>query len=629
MCGIAGFIDHQNQSSKAILEKMAHTLQHRGPDDNGALFKATDSGQIGLGHQRLSIIDISEAGHQPMTYKQWTLVFNGEIYNYQAIKTELQQEGHNFFTQSDTEVILHAYEAWGMDCLEAFRGMFAFVLYDQQEQKLWCCRDRLGVKPFYYYSNDGLFLFASELKAFHQHPRFEKNINAAALNSYFDFGYIPAPMSIFKHTHKLNPGHWLMYDLNNQEQKINSYWSAATHYQEPKLSIPYAEAKVEVHKRLQEAFAYRMVADVPVGVFLSGGYDSTAVTSILQASQTEQLKTFTIGFEEGNNEAPYARATAAHLGTDHHELICTTPEAQEIIPQVPHFYDEPFADSSAIPTMLVSRFAREHVTVALSADGGDELFSGYQRYKKLQSYQSLLNSVPKAIKPLMARLALQLSHGVPDKWIHRRHHLEGLASSVQKDLARQQADLYKWMHWLPRKYLRKILRSGEIDYLAPIGAHFPLQDPREHPMLVDTLQYLPDDILTKVDRATMSVSLEGRDPLLDHHLIEYLAQLPYHYKQGQLGGKQLLKDIVHDYVPSKMMDRPKAGFSIPFTSWFRGDLKETLDHYFSEKKLEQSKWLNPSFVYQLHQQFKEGRLHYTPLIWKLLVFQMWWEEWME
>ena len=323
MCGIAGFIDYQNSSSESVLRSATDILSHRGPDGSGYAFKQLDDCQIGLGHRRLSIIDLSNAASQPMSYKHFSIVFNGEIYNYAEIKTVLLQKGHQFETHSDTEVIIHAWEEWGGAMIDQFIGMFAFVIYDSLKKEVTCYRDRAGVKPFYYYWHEGLFLFSSELKSFHQHPRFKKVINKEAIHQYFQYGYIMAPLSIFEHTHKLIPGHYLQFSIEKKLLQINKYWDVFDAYNKPKLDISEAEAKSKLHELLISACNYRMVADVPVGVFLSGGYDSTAVTALIQSQQTEKLKTFTIGFhEEDHNEAVFAKEVASHLKTDHTEYYC-------------------------------------------------------------------------------------------------------------------------------------------------------------------------------------------------------------------------------------------------------------------------------------------------------------------
>lgn len=630
MCGITGFIDFQKNASKEVLGRMVDTLKHRGPDDSGLELYRSECATIGLGQTRLSIIDLSPGGRQPMEFQNLAIVYNGEIYNYREIKKELKAKGHQFKSASDTEVILHAFSEWGPGCVERFIGMFAFVIYDSSLNKMYAFRDRAGVKPFYYYQKNGLFLFGSEMKAFHQHPSFEKEIDLSALRSYFDFGYIPAPYSIFLDVKKLEPGSYLEVHLQDNRTKIVEYWRAADYYKMPKFNIGYQEAKKELHSLLESSFRYRMVADVPVGVFLSGGYDSTAVAAILQSGMSQKLKTFTIGFEEGNNEAPFAKQTAGFLGTDHHELICTADEAQDIIPSLPYYYDEPFADSSAIPTMLVSRFAREHVTVALSADAGDELFAGYRSYPDLINKLKWMNLIPGTLKRPSATVFSGLASMTPDYKPALKHKLDGLSSALNRDRYKEAAELFRKANCLPGSYMGNMFSHIPDEYptkfnLDTNGFHHET----EIAMAVDYLSYLQNDILTKVDRATMSVSLEGRDPLVDHRLLEISARLPFDFKYDGRSTKRILKDIVHEYVPKEMMDRPKSGFSLPIYSWLRGDLSWMIDEYLNERELSGSGLFNVPFLLKQVELYKEDKLHYSPLIWKLLMFQMWYKKWMD
>ena len=631
MCGLTGFVDFAKGTSPFCLQTMTDTLAHRGPDANGVRILDTPHAQIGLGHARLSILDLSSDGKQPMSYRHLSIVFNGEIYNYKELKQELKKQGHQFITRTDTEVILHAFDAWGEQAIDRFIGMFSIAIYNAKTEKLSLFRDRAGVKPMYYFEKNGFFLFGSELKALMGHPQFKKEIDSSVLLPYFQLGYIPAPHTIFKNCYKLKPGHRLDYNMSSKSYSSMPYWNVRDYYASPKLSMDYPEAKDALSDLLVSAFQYRMVSDVPVGVFLSGGYDSTAVASILQANQLERIKTFTIGFEEGNNEAPFAKQTAAHLGTDHYEYICTTAEAQKIIPQLPYFYDEPFGDSSAIPTSLVSQLARKEVTVALSADGGDEIFCGYTSYFNLERQLARLNQVPSALKPVLSAIAGSVS--ITNKLVSPalQHKAHTALTSLDKNDYRQASQLFQKMKEKPLSYLRKFFSKDVGQVSSPYDIDYKsFASPLEGAMAADYLSYLPDDILTKVDRSTMSVSLEGRDPLLDHRIIEFAARLPLDYKYGGgKNGKRILKDIVHDYVPQKMMDRPKAGFSLPIYSWLRGDLSYLVEEYLSETALARSGLFNVSFVRKQVALFMDRKLHYSPLIWYLLMFQMWWSEWME
>lgn len=629
MCGITGFIDFSNNTSPAVLNKMTATLKHRGPDDYGTELYSTENATVGLGQTRLSIIDLSPAGHQPMIYKNLVLVFNGEIYNYREIKEKLKEVGHRFKSTSDTEMILHAFDEWGSQCVEKFIGMFAFVIYDKNKEKLFAFRDRAGVKPFYYYHKNGMFIFGSELKALMKNPFFDKKIDLSALKTYFNLGYIPTPYCIFENTGKLEPGSYLQYDIDKNQLNKFTYWRSLDYYKKPKLNLEYDEAKEELHDLLKSSFNYRMVADVPVGVFLSGGYDSTAVTAILQNSTSSNLKTFTIGFEEGNNEAPFARKIANHLGTNHHEFTCTTKEAQEIIPSLPYYYDEPFADSSAIPTILVSRFAREYVTVALSADAGDELFAGYKSYPDLNDKLKLLNKIPDFLKNPSSSLFSGLSSLVPATQPALHHKLDGISRALNSNKLQQAADLFRIANSLPKIYSNHLFDQNSREYKTDFELDTSdFNSEIEIAMAVDYQSYLQNDILTKVDRATMSVSLEGRDPLVDHRLLEFAARLPLKYKYDGKTTKKILKDIVYEYLPKDMMDRPKMGFSLPIYSWLRGELSYLIDEYLSKDELAKSGFFNVPFVAEQVDLFKKNKLHYSPLIWKFLMFQMWYKRWM-
>ena len=628
MCGIAGVISFNSKTERAVLNAMIKTLNHRGPDNQGIIQKIIGSVNIGLAHARLSIIDLSMSASQPMTYKHFTIVYNGEIYNYKRIKTVLEKLGHKFCTNSDTEVILHAFEEWGTLALDKFIGMFSFALLDEKNRRVYFFRDRTGVKPLYYFWNNDTFLFGSELKAITSYPAFIKKINAEALGYYFKMGYIPAPLSIYQNTFKLKPGHFATLNLESHNFKINKYWDPLEYLKRPKLNIDYEEAKVTTKDLLISSCNYRMIADVPVGVFLSGGYDSTAVSAILQKDRTEKLKTFTIGFEEGNNEAPFAKETANYLGTDHTEYICTTKEAQNLTPQLSYFYDEPFADSSAIPTMLVSELAKNKVTVALSADGGDEIFAGYTRYISFKNNNETLNKLKRFSNSLSAKV-LNFGARALKNESFIKHRLDYLAQLFNTDKDMRASSLFEGSMAMSDTIFRNLIKDMEYP---PLLFNFNINefsDPIVIAQAIDYQSYLPNAILTKVDRASMSVSLESREPLLDHQLFEFVAQLPSNYKYDGLTTKRILKDIVHQYIPKEMMNRPKAGFSLPIANWLRGDLKYLLDEYLNESTLQKSKIFNVHYVTYLLELFEKKQLHDESLIWRILQFQMWFQKWMK
>jgi asparagine synthase (glutamine-hydrolysing) len=636
MCGIAGFIDFNKKSNKEHIDAMNDTLYHRGPDGGNSILIENENYVAGLGHRRLAIIDVSTSANQPMPFNHLWITFNGEIYNFQEIKDELKQLGHTFKTLSDTEVILHAFTQWGEKCVDKFIGMFAFVILDTESQHITCIRDRAGVKPFFYYWHNNVFLYASELKAFHKHPAFVKEINIDAVAAFLQYGNVPTPHCIFKHSYKLKPGHILNLDLSKTNTKpiTKSYWSVYTAYNSPKVDISFNEAKAKTEAILKSACEYRMVSDVPVGVFLSGGYDSTCVAALLQKDRSTPLKTYTIGVPDiGLNEAPYAKDTAKILGTDHTEVMCTEKEVLEGIYQLPYYYDEPFADSSALPTTLVSKIARKEVTVALSADAGDEVFAGYNRYDYLLRYRNKLANIPSLFRNSAAGLMdLIPSEAIPVlkhkynfhnryekmKGILRNPSEESIMLSLSQQFTDKQVKDYIKPNFqtLQTAYQSTELSKNTFSSLAYMQA-------------IDYQTYLVDDILQKVDRATMTASLEGREPFLDHRVIEWAATLPDAYKYNNGNKKYIVKEIVHQYVPQSTMDRPKMGFAIPIASWLSNELKELVDSYISEEKITNQGIFHWEAIAELKHNFFKGKKELDYKIWYVLMFQMWYEKWME
>ena len=632
MCGIVGFIDFSSQSTEHLLLDLTNTLSHRGPDGSGAKLFKQDNTAIGLGHRRLSILELSELGKQPMQFDNYWITFNGEIYNFLEIKTELVELGHAFISHSDTEVILHAYQEWKEKALHKFIGMFAFCIFNQQNNEFFIARDRTGIKPLFYSFQDQLFIFGSELKALSKHPQFNKKINQNAVAAFMQFGNIPQPHCIYQNTYKLKAGHFITFSLKDDLSKIKQtcYWNVYEHYNKPKLTINYNEAKEQTHTLLKNAFELRMIADVPVGIFLSGGYDSACVAAILQNKRTEKLKTFTIGVPDiGLNEAPFAKNVAQHLGTEHFEYNCTEKEATELIDQLPHYFDEPFADSSALPTMLVSLMAKKEVTVALSADGGDEIFAGYNRYDFISKYQTKLQRIPGVIRKTGASIMdIVPSNALPVlkhkynfhnryeklKGLLRNPSNENIMLSVSEQFTQNQLkQLFTHsISSLDTAYTSKLLNkdASSLSYM----------------MAIDYETYLPDDILQKVDRATMFASLEGREPFLDHRIIEFAAQLPDDYKYYKGEKKRIIKDIVHEYIPKEIMDRPKMGFAIPIANWMHTSLKELVESHLSQEKIERQGIFNWTFVHRLKSNFYTGKKELDTKIWYLLMFQMWYEK---
>jgi len=632
MCGIAGFVDFRNGASGDSLAAMTGCAPHRGPDGSGTRILQTPQAGVGLGHRRLAIIDPGTASDQPMTYRHLHLVFNGELYNYQELREELRAKGHQFATGSDTEVLLHCWEEWGEAAIDRWRGMFAFALFDERQQELICVRDRPGTKPFFYCYNDDLFLFGSELKNLMAHPAFARRIDPPALAAYLRFGYVPQPYSIFQHTRKLAPGHLLRFSIRSRQLTLRRYWNVYDAYNQPKLQLSLPEAIGETERILTESFRYRLVADVPVGLFLSGGYDSTCVAALLQKSGGPPLQTFTIGMPDSRiDEAPHARAVARHLGTRHTEYYCTQQDALQLVEQLPYFYDEPFADSSAIPTLLLSRLARKDVRVALSADGGDEVFGGYNRYDYIRRFGKPLRALP---APLRRGLSALLSRMAPEQ-IPVLRRLPGIHSRYDK-LRNLLADPSAANLLLN---LTSVFGDDELSHLlaAPTAPHPSAHNSNElqssyyddlsFMMAADWQTYLTDDILQKVDRATMAASLEGREPFLDQHIIEWAARLPTHFKYFPGQKKYILRAIVHRHVPKALMDRPKTGFGIPLADWMRGVLAPLIRAQLQPGALGHD-FFDPAQVDRLLRSFFNGRNDRHLQVWHLFQFQLWYRKWM-
>ncbi|OGZ24808.1 MAG: asparagine synthase (glutamine-hydrolyzing) [Candidatus Nealsonbacteria bacterium RIFCSPLOWO2_02_39_8] len=639
MCGIVGIWDFRQGSdkiSKGLIESMRDALAHRGPDDAGIFID--EKYNLAFGHRRLSIIDLSARGHQPMANdsRELWITYNGEIYNYKEIRSELVFLGCKFKSDSDTEVALKAYEKWGIKSVRKLNGMFAFAIWDKRREKIFLFRDRAGVKPLYYYFKDGLFLFASELKAFHKHPDFKKEINPDGLALFLQLGYIPAPYVIFRNTYKLLPGHYLEID-RNKDFKETRYWDIMDYYSGKQMDKSEEEVEKELEAVLIKSFKSRMVADVPVGVFLSGGIDSSVVAAILQSHSSDKLKTFTIGFNEsGYNEAPYAKKIARHLGADHHEFYCDWKDAFNIIPNLPEIYDEPFGDSSGIPTYLVSKIAREKVKVSLSADGGDELFCGYPYYWKIGSIYRKLRKIP---KPLLSFSASVLSL-IPQEFAETVYNIflskdkDAKEKFLKlKEILRQKelGNIFKiiisyWQEEEIKKLLK--IKYDSCDIFSNEFARAMDLENISQMQSVDFKTYLCDDILTKVDRATMAAGLEGRDPFLDRDIIEYAAKLPLKFKYRNGESKYILRKILYKYIPKELLERPKQGFGIPIHKWLREDCQGLLKQYLSYSRIKEQGIFNEEYVKRYLENYLQGRSNNGHKIWFLLMFQLWYERWM-
>ncbi len=631
MCGIAGFIDYRRDTSLPVLKAMTDAMAHRGPDDAGYEIYDTPEASIGFGQRRLSILDLSPLGHQPMHAHNLVINFNGEVYNFKEIRKELEEKGYSFQSWSDTEVIIKGYHCWGIEVVNKLRGMFAIAIFDKQKEEVVFIRDRAGVKPLYYYWENDLFLFGSELKALYEHKRFQKNIDTNSIALFLQYSYIPGPHSIFKHTYKLLPGHSLTISLKTKEQKITQYWDVFDYYNKPKLNLSEQEVIDQTDTLLKEAYEYRMVSDVPVGVFLSGGYDSTSVAALLQTNRTEKLKTFTIGFHEQEfNEAPEAKKIANYLGTDHTEWYLTAKEAGDVLSLLPEIYDEPFADNSTVPTVLVSKLARQQVKVALSADGGDEIFGGYNKFNQAEKYTT---SIPAGVQSLLSgTMSLINPSYIP--YFNQKYNFTTRYEKMK--LIWKSQDPIQAV-----KYISQYITESEVaSFLQNSFQPYPTSFDEGHKLIkndgitnnllaIDYKTFLVDNNLVKVDRATMSVGLEGREPMLDHKLIEFLSSLPSSFKIRDGVNKWLLKQVVHRYVPKELMERPKRPFIAPLMVWFREELKEQLRYYLSDTCLRKSGVFNPVPIIQLRDDFLAGKKVNYQKLWHVLIFQLWYNQWIE
>ncbi len=612
MCGLTGFIGSAAPADELtrIVRRMSDAIIHRGPDDSGEW--VDPQAGVAMGLRRLAILDLSPAGHQPMMSPSGRYIgtFNGEIYNFGDLRKELRVDwrGH-----SDTEVMLAAFDAWGIDgAVSRFNGMFAIALWDRQQQWLHLIRDRVGVKPLYYGFAGQTLIYGSELKALRQHPDFQPRIDHGALQLYLRFMYVPAPYSIYEGIFKLLPGTILTYDPATRQTQSYVYWSAAetalrgmTH----RFHGTEEEAAQELEPLLRDAVRIRMIADVPLGVFLSGGVDSSVVTAMMQTQSSSPIRSFSVGFTEAAyDEAPYAKAVAQHLGTHHTELIVTEEDIAAVIPRVPGMYDEPFADSSQIPTHLVSALARKDVTAALSGDGGDELFGGYRRYFIGQRLLRGFAAIPSPLRPPAGAIL----GVIPDERVRK----------IGRVLRANDPDAFYFelvSHW-------KNITTNGYQAQTPLlrRAEWPaLRDPVERMMFFDQISYLPDDILAKIDRASMAVSLESREPLLDYRLIEFAWTLPMSMKVRGGKGKRVLRRVLSKYVPDALIDRPKMGFGIPLERWLRGQLRDWAESLLSESAIKESGLLQPAPVRKKWKEHLSGAHDWKYHLWAVLMLQAW------
>jgi asparagine synthase (glutamine-hydrolysing) len=643
MCGIAGFWDPSVMAGEAALEqtaqRMASALQHRGPDDHGTW--ADEHASLALGHRRLAILDLSNEGHQPMhsADKRYVLVFNGEIYNYKDLRNSLEQFGHSFRGRSDTEVMLVAFCQWGiLPALERLVGMFAFALWDRWERRLHLARDRAGEKPLYYGWSDDAFVFGSELKSLRAHPRWNARIAREALALLVRHGYIAAPYSIYEGVYKLPPGCVLTLTESHiaarQRPDPVPYWSAQTIAEAGAIQLfagTPEEAGEQLRTMLLESVSRQMVADVPLGAFLSGGIDSSLVVALMQSQSRRPIKTFSIGFlQEKFNEAPFARAVSEHLRTDHTEFYVQDTDLQQVVPRLPCIYDEPLADPSQIPTVLLCRLAGANVKVSLSGDAGDELFGGYDHYRKAQRVWRAIARIPGPLRQRLARNLKSFSSaklGLGDGFEGGRQFFNRLSNLADLLPASSDRSLYHLLMSPNRDPGMWLKDAQEPPTQFDVTANWDcLPDPLQRMTCLDFVTYLPDDILVKVDRAAMSVSLETRVPLLDHRIYEFSCRLPASLKQRGNKGKWLLRQILHQYIPSALVDRPKRGFAAPIAEWLRGPMRNWAEELLGETRLRQEGFFDTRQIRQKWQEHLSQKRDWSPGLWHVLTFQAWLDE---
>jgi len=645
MCGLAGFISPGLAGEgelRARAAAMAGELRHRGPDDSGVW--VDPSAGVGLGFRRLAVQDLSPEGHQPMLSAcgRYVVVFNGEIYNFSGLRRELEPRGHRFRGHSDTEVMLAAIAEWGLEAaVKRFVGMFAIALWDRQNRMLHLVRDRLGIKPLYYGWSGKTFLFASELKAIRAHPDFVSEIDRDALAVFLRHGYICQPHSIYRGILKLRPGSMLSLIAGTPPQQVlpRPYWcieELARNGAAQPFSGTETEGIEHLDELLRDAVRLRMVADVPLGAFLSGGIDSSTVVALMQRQSSRSVKTFTIGFYEGGfNEAAHAKAVARHLGTDHTELYVSPAEARAVIPKLPTLYDEPFADSSQIPTFLISELARSRVTVSLSGDGGDELFGGYTRYVSGFKAWNIIRTLPQPAR----RFSAWVLRGVkPEQWKSLLQFLpEKRRSRLSVDRFRKLREvisatdtdsfyLTQVSHW---RHAGDVLVGSDepATIFTEVAGRLKISDFRQRAMLLDSVAYLPDDILTKLDRASMGVSLEARVPILDHRVVQFAASLPLSMKIHKGKGKYVLRKLLYRYVPESLVERPKMGFDVPIGAWLRAPLREWAEDLLNEARLRREGFLRPEVARRYWKEHLSGRFDWSNQLWDLLMLQAWLAEW--
>jgi asparagine synthase (glutamine-hydrolysing) len=649
MCGLAGFFDRSaklsQEEGQVLLREMGNRIQHRGPDDHGEFYEPNFG--VGVSFRRLAILDLSPTGHQPMSSAsgRYTMAYNGEIFNYKRLQGELAEQSllPSLKGTSDTEIMLACFEAWGIQAtVKKFIGFFAIALWDHQENCLYLIRDRVGVKPMYYGWFGTALIFGSELKALRAHPSFHAEIDRESLAQFLQFSYVPAPNSIYKGVSKLPSGTILKVSADGSSQGPTPYWSldeASVSGARNRFSGSREDAVLELERLLKDCIGLRMIADVPLGAFLSGGVDSSLVVALMQAQSSIPVRTFSVGFQRGDyDEAEFAKEVAKHLGTNHTEHYVSDQDALDVVPLLPSMFDEPFGDPSQIPTYLVSKMAREHVTVSLSGDGGDELFGGYNRYSVAQKLWKLNQKYSARSRNVMIATLKSLP---PSSWekiyslfrwaMPSRLKIKRVSERIdvlQSALAaKSQMDLYQRImsHWdSPETTVLGAKKRNTIGFEERSFAdELEFSDGM---MLTDMKTYMQEDVLAKVDRASMAVSLEAREPLLDHRLIEFALSLPTEWRVTRSNSKQLLRDVLYRHVPKELIERPKQGFAAPVGEWINGPLKDWADQLLDESLLNTQGFLDPKPILKMLSEHRSGRRNWQFALWNVLMFQAWLED---
>jgi len=645
MCGIGGYLGAEvdPRHGAGVVEQMISTIAHRGPDDSGCWID--ERGRVGLGNRRLAIVDLTPDGHQPMSSAEgrYVVTYNGEIYNHEPLREDLTRLGHGFRGHSDTEVLLAAVTEWGVAAsLKKFVGMFAFALWDRHDETLWLARDRIGEKPLYHGWFGDTFLFGSELKCLRAHPAFRGEIDRDVLALYLSTSYVPGPNSIYRGVAKLPPGCFLQVRIRQggTPSRPTSYWSATEAAEDGAanpLALSQGEAVDALDGLINDAVRQCMRADVPLGAFLSGGIDSSTVVAAMQSQSHEPVHTFTIGFDQHHmNEAPFAKRVASHLGTDHTELHVSEEDALRVVPRLATAYDEPLADASAIPTLLLAELTRRHVTVALSGDGGDELFGGYLHHRRMAGLWRRTRPVPVAARKALSRV---LTRVAPETWdglyrsacwilppAARDRHPGPALHRLGEALSANEVETFCRSflgHW--RETGAVVIGAQARPPLTRPDQWSAVTDPIQRLMALDLVTFLPDDILVKVDRATMAASLEARAPFLDHRIVEFTWRLPMSLQLGDGHGKHLLRQVLYRHVPRELVDRPKMGFGAPVGDWLRGRLRDWADELLDASRLTQEGFLDPAPIVNRWREHRSGARDWSAPLWDVIMFEAWLE----